>query len=208
MPKTIDNDVAFIDKSFGFDTAVAEAVHTAIYAFSCYCNICPHATGYVSSCYWVCVLMLLIYVSSCYYYRCVVYYYMQRPHTATSRPSYYLVCVLMLLQYVSSTTIRSTRRSSLILLHLGPHTAADVSSCYYYVSSTTICSALILLHLGPHTAADAIEARDPINVYVCVLLLLYVSSYYIYVSSFCYISVRILLHMRPHTGQSPYVRAD
>ena len=75
MPKTIDNDVAFIDKSFGFDTAVAEAVHTAIYAFSCYCNICPHATGYVSSCYWVCVLMLLymcphaanIYVSSGYY---------------------------------------------------------------------------------------------------------------------------------------------
>lgn len=26
VPKTIDNDVAFIDKSFGFDTAVAEAV--------------------------------------------------------------------------------------------------------------------------------------------------------------------------------------
>jgi len=25
VPKTIDNDVAFIDKSFGFDTAVAEA---------------------------------------------------------------------------------------------------------------------------------------------------------------------------------------
>jgi 6-phosphofructokinase len=24
-PQTIDNDVAFIDKSFGFDTAVAEA---------------------------------------------------------------------------------------------------------------------------------------------------------------------------------------
>jgi len=26
VPKTIDNDVAFIDKSFGFDTAVSEAV--------------------------------------------------------------------------------------------------------------------------------------------------------------------------------------
>ncbi len=32
VPKTIDNDVAFIDKSFGFDTAVAEAVHTATVA--------------------------------------------------------------------------------------------------------------------------------------------------------------------------------
>jgi hypothetical protein len=144
-----------------------EAVHTAIYVSSCYCNMCPHATGYVSSCYWVCVLMLLIYVSSCYY-RCVVYYYMQRPHTATSRPSYYRICVLMLLQYmcrlllyvahvvapsycyisalilphmrphattiyVSSTTIRSTRHSSLILLHLGPHTTAYASSCYYNI---------------------------------------------------------------------------
>jgi hypothetical protein len=52
-------------------------------------------------------------------------------------------------------------------------------SVYY-----NICSALILLHLGPRTAADAIEAFDPINVssyyiyvssycYISVLILLH-----------------------------------
>jgi len=68
-----------------------------------------------------------------------------------------------------------------------------------YVSSTTICSALILLHLGPNTAADAIEARDPINVYICVLLLLYMCPHTTYMShhsatsrsAYCYICVLI-----------------
>eukprot|EP00741_Cyanophora_paradoxa_P001694 tig00000498_g1644.t1 len=41
VPKTIDNDVAFIDKSFGFDTAVAEAtkaIESAFVESRCYPN--------------------------------------------------------------------------------------------------------------------------------------------------------------------------
>ncbi len=46
IPKTIDNDIAFVQKTFGFDTAVAEAVH-ATYAAHCEADGARNGIGLV-----------------------------------------------------------------------------------------------------------------------------------------------------------------
>ncbi len=86
--------------------------------------------------------------------------------------------------YLSSTTIRSTCRSALILLHLGPHTAADVSSCYFY-----ICRLLQYMQ-RPNTATSrpsyCCRCDWGFRPYKCVLIL--------------HIYVLVLLHLGPHTA--------
>ena len=42
VPKTIDNDILFMDKTFGFDTAVEEAqraINSAYIEVGCYCSV-------------------------------------------------------------------------------------------------------------------------------------------------------------------------
>jgi len=42
IPKTIDNDILFMDKTFGFDTAVEEAqraINSAYIEVGCYCSV-------------------------------------------------------------------------------------------------------------------------------------------------------------------------
>jgi len=80
VPKTIDNDIAFIDKSFGFETAVSEAVKVincalveaqdceqgcvsmCVRMWACmwlrlrvcmYVYVCGHVCGHVCGCVWV-----------------------------------------------------------------------------------------------------------------------------------------------------------
>jgi len=46
VPKTVDNDIPIIDKSFGFETAVEEA-QRAITAANVECRSFPHGVGIV-----------------------------------------------------------------------------------------------------------------------------------------------------------------